>query len=284
MAETRLSRRMPRRRIAAHVKTALAAASSLLFIAAQASAQQQPSTQDLAKLVQNPLASAIMLPFANETNFPQGPYGEAGNILQIQPVLPFSLNKDWNVVTRTTIPVMSQVRLSPSDPSEFGIGDLVPIIALTPANPGDLIWGVGPTFSLPTATSRNLGTRQWAAGPAAIMLVQPDPWAFGLLLTQHWSLAAAGAAAPMNRTAAQIFIVYNLDDGWFLNYSPIFTADWSARSRDRWTVPVGGKVGRVFELGGQAMSASAGIYYNVVHPGDGPEWQARVGLTLIFPQ
>lgn len=142
MAELCKSDRAPLGRVAARFKNALAAtASGLLLFAAQADAQQQPSSQDLAKLVQNPLASTISVPFANETNFPLGPYGQAGNILNIQPVIPFSLNKDWNVVTRTTIPVSSQVRLSPSDPSEFGIGDVVPIIALTPAHPGDLIWG-----------------------------------------------------------------------------------------------------------------------------------------------
>jgi hypothetical protein len=135
---------------------------------------------------------------------------------------------------------------------------------------------------MPTSTSRNLG--QWAAGPAAIALVQPDPWTIGLLLTQYWSLDAPAAAAPLNRTAVQLFIYYNFDDGWFLGYSPIFTAEWSAPQRDRLTAPVGGEVGRVFEIGGQAMSAAAGLYYIVVHPDNGPEWQARVNLTLIFPQ
>ncbi len=156
-------------RVAAHFRTALVAtASGLLFFAVQAVAQQQPSTQDLAKLAQNPLADTISIPFANETNFPLGPYGQTGNILNIQPVIPFSLNKDWNLVTRTTIPVVSPVQHSPSDTADFGVGDVIPLIALTPSHPGDVIWGVGPTFSLPTASSRHLGAGEWAAGPAAI--------------------------------------------------------------------------------------------------------------------
>lgn len=116
------------------------------------------------------------------------------------------------------------------------------------------------------------------------MLVQPDPWGFGILLSQLWSLDAPRDVAPINRTAAQLFVFYNLADGWFLSYSPIFLANWAADLRDRWTVPVGGDIGRVFEIGSQAISATAGIYYNAVHPDDGPEWQARVNLTLIYPQ
>lgn len=157
--------------LAAHFKIALTAtASALLLFVVQAAAQQQPqlSAHDLAKLAQNPLADTISIPFANETNFPLGPYGQTGNILNIQPVIPFRLNDDWNIVTRTTVPVISPVQHSPSDPADFGIGDIVPLIALSPSHPGDLIWGIGPTFSLPTATSRHLGSEQWTAGPTAI--------------------------------------------------------------------------------------------------------------------
>jgi hypothetical protein len=272
--------------IASRLKPAhLAAILGALFFVSQASAQQYPglSAHDLAKLVQNPLADSVSIPFANDTNFPLGPYRQTGDILNIQPVVPFKLNNDWNLVTRTTIPIMSQVRLSSSDPPAFGMGDVVPMFLLSPSHPGDLIWGAGPTLSLPTATEKNLGTGQWAAGPSAVALIMPDPWVFGVLLSQWWTFASPRGGTPMNRTAAQLFIVYNFSDGWFLSSSPIITADWSAASRDRWTVPVGAEVGRVFEVGGQAMSAAAGLYYNAVRPGFGPDWQARLNLTLIFP-
>lgn len=251
---------------------------------AQAQQKAAMSAHDLAKLVQNPLADSISVPFANETNFPLGPYRGTGNIMNIQPVVPFRLSDDWNIITRTTIPVVAQPRLSPTEPADFGIGSIVPIIALSPAHPGDIVWGLGPTFSLPTATGKTLGSPNWAAGPAAILLVQPDPWSFGLLLTHMSSFAGPSDATRTERTAAQLFAVYNFDDGTYLSYSPIFSADWTRRPNDRWTVPVGGEIGRVFEVGGQAMSASAGAYYNVVHPDGDAAWQIRTGLTLIFPK
>ena len=121
------SDRAPLGRVAARFKSALAAtASGLLLFAAQADAQQQPSSQDLAKLVQNPLASTITVPFANETNFPLGPYGQAGNILNIQPVIPLSLNKDWNVVTRTTIPISSRSGCRRPTPQNLALATLSP--------------------------------------------------------------------------------------------------------------------------------------------------------------
>lgn len=262
-------------------------ATTALSIVSVRAGDGHPSSADLslAHLAQNPLADAISVPFSNETNFRLGPYRQTGNVLNLQPVVPFRLNDDWNLVTRTTIPLQSQVRLSPSDGPTFGVGDIVPMVMLSPAHPGDLIWGVGPTFSMPTATDRRLGTGRWAAGPSGVLVVQPDPWVFGILASQLWGIGdPRPGETMMNRTTTQLFAVRNFDDGWYASSSPIITADWSEKGRDRWTVPLGGEIGRVFDPGGQAMVVSAGAYYNVVRPREGAEWQARVGLTLIFPK
>lgn len=238
----------------------------------------------LAHLAQNPLADAISLPFSNEANFGLGPRHDTGNVLSIQPVIPFRLNDDWSLVTRVTIPVATQPRMAPGDSRSSGLGDLVPMFLFSPAHPGSVIWGVGPTLSLPTATDPKLGTGTWAVGPTAVVLVQPDPYVFGILASQWWGVGNPRPGAPMNRMAVQLFAVRNFDDGWYASYSPIITADWTATERDRWTVPVGAEIGRVFEAGGQAMAVSAGAYYNAIRPRDGSDWQARIGLSLIFPK
>ena len=252
--------------------------------AAPAEAEPAMSAADLAKLVQNPLADTIMLPLANDTNFRVGPNRATANVLNVQPVVPFRLNEDWNLITRMTVPVVSQPRLSGQHGAETGLGNLVPILALSPAHPGDVVWGVGPTFMLPTATGKTLGSRNWAAGPAAVMLIQPDPWSLGVLLTHWWSVAGPRSAGRTDRTSLQLFAVYNFPDGSFLSYSPIISADWTRKAGDRVTLPVGGEVGKVFEWGGQAMVASAGAYSNVLHPQQEASWQLRAGLTFIFPQ
>ncbi|QGM46524.1 hypothetical protein [Methylocystis heyeri] len=157
---------------------------------------------------------------ANDTNFGVGPWRQPADYLQIQPVVPFHINEDWNLITRTTIPLMSQARISSAQGRENGIGDIVPILAFSPSHPGPVIWGFGPTFSLPTATDKTLGTRQWSVGPAAVVLIMPDPWVFGALVTQHWGFAGAHDVNRISRFSAQLFAIYNFPDGTFLSSTP----------------------------------------------------------------
>ena len=130
-------------------------------------------TEELAKKSQNPIADLISVPFQNNTNIHQGPYHQSGNILNIQPVIPFHLNEDWNLITRTIIPVVSQVRLSPTQGPELGLGDTNPQFYFSPRNPqpflsGQLVTGLGPTFLLPTSTDRTLGPGRWASGVSGV--------------------------------------------------------------------------------------------------------------------
>lgn len=242
------------------------------------------SAHDIAKLLQNPLADTISVPFANDTNFPLGPNRQAGNVLNIQPVIPFRVNSDWNLVTRTTVPLVSQPRLSSSDPAAFGLGDIVPMAVLSPSAPSNVTWGLGATFSVPTATNNSLGANRWAAGPAAVVLTMPDPWVFGLLASHLRSFAGSSSGARIDRTAVQYFVIYNFSSGWFLSSTPIITADWAAKSSNRWTIPVGAEIGKVFNLSGQAMSASVGLYRNVIRPTDSPDWQVRLNVSFVFPR
>lgn len=275
----------PRRAVSHLIAACAGALAAVLLCHSHAAAQQADlSAHDIAKLIQNPLADSISVPFANDTNFNLGPGRQTGNVLNVQPVIPFELNADWNLVTRTTIPFLSPVALSANDTTSFGIGDIVPMVMLSPSHPGDLIWGVGPIFSLPTATPGVPGTGRWAAGPSAVALVMPDPWVFGLLVSQWWSIGGSEFAQTVNRLSAQYFVVYNFPDGSFVSSSPIIHSDFNADSQDRWTVPIGGEVGRVFEISGRAMSASVGLYYNLIRPANGSDWQARLNLTLVFPK
>ena len=271
-----------KRRTSNFALLAVACLCSVLPVAA-ANAQNAPmSAAEIAKLVQNPLADAIMLPFANDTNLAHGPHRQTGNVLSIQPVVPVHVNDDWNLITRTTIPVIRQVRMSDTEGPRFGIGDAIPILALSPSHSGSLVWGVGPTFILPTATDPLLGARKWAAGPAIIALVMPDPWVFGLLISQYWSFAGSHRTNRVSRLAAQYFVTYNLPEGWFVGSTPIITADWPERGRNRWIVPFGADFGRAFVIGEQPVSAAIGAYYNAIRPDHVARWQLRANLTFLF--
>jgi hypothetical protein len=219
------------------VFTWLVSCLSLVLITAPLGAQQTES--DLAKQTQNPVADLISVPFQNNFNFSAGTKDQTVYVLNVQPVIPIRLTEDWNLITRTIAPIINQPSLFEGTDSAFGLGDLNPTFFLSPAKPGEVIWGVGPTFTLPTATDSLLGTSKWSMGPAAVALSIQGPWVFGALANQQWSFAGWGDQ-DVSQLLIQPFGNYNLPDAWYLVSAPIITANWEASSGNKWTVPLGG--------------------------------------------
>jgi opacity protein-like surface antigen len=241
------------------------------------------STEALAQASQNPIANMISLPFQNNTNFDAGPFNRTQDILNIQPVIPMNLSSDWNLISRTIVPLLSQP--SPIfDGSIEGIGDITQSLFLSPTRPGAVIWGVGPVYTMPSASNAILGTGKVLLGPTAVALVTPGHWVIGVLANNQWSVAGDPNRASVNTFLAQPFVNYNMAGGWFLTTSPIITANWNAASGQQWTVPVGGGFGRVFKIDGQAYNASIQAYYNAVRPINTADWNLRLSLALLFPK
>jgi hypothetical protein len=239
---------------------------------------------DLAQTAQNPVANVISLPFQNNANFNFGPLEKTQNILNIQPVIPFSLGEDWNLITRTILPVISQPALFPGDDRTYGLGDTVFTAFFSPATPGRIIWGAGPVLLLPSASDDKLGTEKWGAGPSAVALTSRGPWLFGVLANHIWSFAGDNDRADVNTTLIQPFINYNFPGGWFLTSSPIITANWEADSSETWTVPLGGGGGRLFFIGRQPVNVSAQAFYNVEKPDFAADWSLRLSVQFLFPR
>lgn len=143
----------------------------------------------LAKAAQNPVASMISVPLQNNFNFGVGPKNTTQYILNIQPVIPISINEDWNLITRTIMPIINQPSPAAGVSGAFGLGDINPTVFLSPAKSGEIIWGVGPTMTFPTATDSLLGSGKWSAGPAVVALTIQGPWVIGALANQQWSFA-----------------------------------------------------------------------------------------------
>jgi hypothetical protein len=241
-------------------------------------------TKELAQAAQNPVAKMVSLPFQNNTNFGVGPDDDTQNILNIQPVVPFELNDNWNVITRTILPVIYQPEIVEGTGSEFGLGDINETIFLSPANPGKFIWGLGPVFSFPTATDDVLGTDKWSAGLSGLGLTIKGPWVIGALVSNLWSYAGDDDRGDVNSFLLQYFVNYNMADGWYLTSSPVITADWEADSDNQWTVPFGGGFGKIFKIGKQPINAQMAAYYNVETPDNGPDWSLRLQLQFLFPK
>jgi hypothetical protein len=264
----------------------------LLTLDAATAVAQNASTSDLAKAAQNPVANMISLPLQNNTYFGIGPGDDTANVLNIQPVIPVSVG-DWNVINRVIAPIIYLPDLTQGidvlpegidGGSAFGLGDINYSAYLSPSVPGKVIWGVGPSLTLPTATEDELGSEKWSAGPAAVALITPKPWVAGVLVRQLWSFAGDSDRKDVSQFLLQPFVNYNLEEGWYLTSSPVITANWEADSDDRWTVPVGGGVGKLFRVGRQPVNTSLQAYYNVETPAFGPDWTLRFQVQFLFPK
>ena len=249
------------------------------------------STDELARAVQNPIADLISVPFQNNTNFNFGPRERTQNVLNIQPVIPVDISDEWLMITRTILPVVSQPSLFRGDDGrENGLGDTLFSAFFSPKDQerwlgGSWLWGVGPALLLPTSTDDALGPGEWGAGPSVVFLTMPGKWVIGSLFSNVWSFSHDDDDDKVNVFTWQPFVNYNLHGGWYLTTSPLITANWEADSDNRWTVPVGGGVGRIMRFGKQPVNLSLAGYYNVEKPDEiGPEWSLRFTLQLLFPR
>ena len=257
------------------------AAAPLLLVTGHAAAQDD--TEALAKAVQNPIASLISVPIQSNNDFDWGPQGEWLSVNNVQPVIPFSLNEDWDIVTRTILPIVSQPGLSADQGRETGLGDTLFTAFFVPKNSGSVIWGVGPAIQLPTTTDSRLGKDEWAAGPSIVVLTMPGDWVVGGLVSNIWGIST-DPGNDINFFTFQPFVNYNFDGGWYLSSSPIITRDQEAASGQRWTVPIGGGFGRVFRIGSQPVNAQAQLFYNLEKPDIVGDWSLRLQFQFMFPR
>ena len=258
---------------------AIGSETTLRAHSAAASAPQQSEDSAAKDAAQNPVAAAISLPFQNNTFYGVGSYRRAENALLVEPVVPFRISQNWMVITRTITPVEVVPRLSPTREVDYGLGNIQPQFYLSPVHPGKLIWGAGPQLWLPTATDSTLGTNKWGGGPAVVGLVRQGHWLGGSLLGNEF---AGINNKHINQMTLNPFLFYNMRRGWYFVSTPIITSDWTAPRSTRWTVPVGGGVGRVFKLGSQPLNARAEYFNDVRTTTGGSDWQLQTQLQFLF--
>ena len=257
---------------------------------AQPPASKAQGGGDLRAAVQNPVGAMYSLPL--KFSFDYGaPNGEA-SFLNIQPVLPVTVG-DWNLINRIIVPLIDtpgQVAGTPEIPNPppgdgaTGLGDINYSLFVSPAKPKGFIWGLGPSIMLPTASDEQLGSEKWSAGPTGVILAQPKWGTYGGLVRQLWSFAGDDDRDSVNQMLIEPFINYNLDGGWYLISDMILTANWNASSGQRWTVPLGGGVGKLLKIGNQAINVRTEAYYNVAKPDSAPDWQWGFTVQFLFPK
>ncbi len=252
--------------------------------------QQAKLQQAIIKISQNPVGNIAVIPFQNNFNYGVGPYARYQYNLNVQPVVPFMLSKNMNLVARTIIPLIDNPSFAPPQvcatagcPWTFGIGDIQEQLYFAPkTKPGALIWGAGPIFQIPTASPGSLGAGKWAVGPAFAGLIMPGNIVAGMLVTQLWSFAGQANRPNISSALFQPFFNYNLSGGWALSSAPIITANWTA-AQNKWAVPLGGGVARTFKAGDQLMQLSVLYYTYVTRPIANPQTNLKVVWSLLYP-
>lgn len=239
----------------------------------------------LAKKLANPVAALISVPLQLNYDSGFGSQDEGDKwLLNVQPVIPISIGDDWNLISRTILPVVSQHDLFPGAGSQAGIGDIVQSAFLSPKAPtaSGWIWGVGPVLLLPTGSDDLLTADKWGAGPTAVVLRQTGPWTYGALGNHLWSFAGDSARNDVSATFLQPFVAYGTPTGWTYTLNSESTYDWRG---EQWSVPVNAILSKVTRIGGQLLSVAGGLRYWADGPESGPEALGyRFAVTLLFPK
>jgi hypothetical protein len=239
-----------------------------LYGAATPAPTAELSAEELAKLAQNPVGNLISVPFQNNTNLNVGPDKRTQNILNIQPVIPIEVNE--RVEHHHPHHRAGHLAAAPGWRSHqrhrrHGVHGL-PVAGQARQA---WIWGAGPVVQIPTNSNSDLGNRNWGLGPSVVVLHldKGDPWVYGVLANNIWSLSDSGSGGSYNNGLIQPFRQLQLPGGFYVTSAPIITVNWKADSSQRWTVPLGGGVGKIFHLGKLPVNTQLSAYYNVVKPG-----------------
>ncbi|SDK25301.1 hypothetical protein [Aliiruegeria lutimaris] len=240
---------------------------------------------DLAQQLANPVAALVSVPLQFNLDENIGPNGHGTrSVLNVQPVIPFSIGEDWNLISRTIIPFVKLNDVMPGSGETSGVGDIVQSFFFSPkaSTQRGVIWGVGPVFLLPTATEDTLGAGKWGAGISGVALRQSGPWTVGGLANHIWSVAGDQDRPDINQSLLQPFVTYTTENAWSFSLSSESTYN---RETEQWSVPVNGSVSKIVRLGPLPVSLFGGVRYWADSPEFGPQdWGLRLGMTVLLPR
>jgi hypothetical protein len=229
-----------------------------------------------------------------EMDFDYGAANGDAIITRFLPLVAIPLGERWKLINLTLAMVADAPGGVPGRPGNpepvpgpkvFGLGDLTDAVFFTPPTGSkSFVWGFGPAFTLPIATDEVLGSGKWSAGPALRVAWRPGKWNLGAFAVYLWSYAGDLDRSDVSQLMIRPLIRRQLGDGWYLTSNPIITANANASSGQRWVVPLGGGIGKRFDLGSSEIAVAVHAYANVIKPDGAPDGLFRVDLVVPIPR
>ncbi len=256
---------------------------------------EKESNTELNKKLTNPVSDIWSISFQqNNYILDMGP-GKSdrwNSDLNFQPVLPVSLTDDWNLITRTVMPLFNSVpHPNPHDPADTerttGFGDIVLLEMLSPSSKvvGNWLLGIGPSFIFPTASSTYTGQGKYQVGPGVVVGYLSKKWILGAFVQNWTSFGGSGNRPDTNQMNLQPIAAYFLPDGWSIGYSGNILANWKASGEDVWTVPIGLAISKIFKLGRLPVKVALAGQYMPIHPDvGGQKWNIQLAVTPVIPK
>jgi hypothetical protein len=248
---------------------------------------QQPAPaegEELAKKLVNPVSDLVSVPFQFNWEQKVGPSELTRFILNVQPVMPFELNPQWNLVARVIMPFVSQPPLVAGGAAVGGISDITTSFFFSPRGEGKLIFGFGPAIVLPSTSEPTLGSGKWSLGPTAVVLKQDGPWTYGVLWNQVWSIAGDPGRPDVDQMFLQPFLAYQATRTVTLTVQSETVANWEGADGQKWTVPINLLVSKLSSFGVFPASYQFGVGGFVAHPDIGPSWKIRAAIVILLPK
>jgi hypothetical protein len=254
--------------------------------AAPTAAEEAEKANELATMLANPVANLWSMQFQfNNFDLTNGRWN---NNLVFQPVMPVSLTKDINLITRPVVQLYNSVPYETStgaDARTTNFGDWTQLELFSPADSGKWLLGAGPTFIFPTAGSVYTGQGKFQVGPALVVAYMSKKFILGVFPQQWWSYAGDPTRPNTSQINIQPIAAYFLDGGWSVGYSGNITASWKEPSDNRWTVPIGVAVSKVVKFGRLPVKIGLAGQYMVMQPDPvGQRWNVQLSLTPVLPK
>ena len=268
-------------------RSALLLLSAWLTIRPAPADAQEPTPaapqEDLARKLSNPISDLVSVPFQFNWEANVGPSRLTRFVLNVQPVMPFSVNSDWNLITRIIVPFVSQPPLVDGGSATSGVSDITTSFFMSPTRLKSFILGVGPVIVLPSTSEPSLGTGKWSAGPTVVVLKQSGGWTYGALWNQIWSFSGDLTRADVNQMFLQPFLAYQATPTVTLTVQSESTANWSVTDQ-KWTVPMNVLISKLSTFGTFPASYQLGVGVFPIHPDVGPSWKVRGAIVLLLPR